>query len=205
VVGAFDAADEVGPAGRDLRFFVMSASSPKALKGFLTPADYNFGRDDSASMSNERSAAKLLTSDETLTVEPVRFIDAAQPCFAGPRCSWESHILFASQLAALYGSVFYVMTAQWSGTHMTWTAEEYLAKTAECEEKAQAAGNIDTKAYYLALAEQWRTLATINKIKQARLAEATSIFVISLRLILSPNHLPPNVSSRICQVDCARL
>jgi hypothetical protein len=79
--------------------------------------------------------------------------------------------LFASQLAALSGSVFYVMIAQWSGALMTWTAEEYFAKTAECEEKARAAGNIDTKAYYLALAEQWRTLATINKIKQAKLAE----------------------------------
>jgi len=55
---------------------------------------------------------------------------------------------------------------------MAWTAEEYFAKTAECEEKARAAGNIDTKAYYLPLAERWLTLATINKIKQARLAEA---------------------------------
>jgi len=34
VVGAFDAADEVGPAGRDLRFFVMSATPPKTLKAF---------------------------------------------------------------------------------------------------------------------------------------------------------------------------
>jgi hypothetical protein len=34
VVGAFDAADEVGPAERDLRFFVMSATPPKTLKAF---------------------------------------------------------------------------------------------------------------------------------------------------------------------------
>jgi hypothetical protein len=56
---------------------------------------------------------------------------------------------------------------------MVWKAEEYLTKTAECEQKAQAAGDsdIDTGAYYLALAEQWRTLATINKIKQATLTE----------------------------------
>lgn len=55
---------------------------------------------------------------------------------------------------------------------MAWKADEYLAKSAECERKAQAASSIDTKVYYLALAEQWRTLATINGIKQARLAEA---------------------------------
>ena len=47
---------------------------------------------------------------------------------------------------------------------MAWRAEEYLAKSAECEHKAQAASSIDTKVYYLALAEQWRTLATINGI-----------------------------------------
>jgi hypothetical protein len=34
VVGAFDAAEEVGPAGRDLRFFAISSTPPKALKAF---------------------------------------------------------------------------------------------------------------------------------------------------------------------------
>lgn len=83
------------------------------------------------------------------------------------RCSRESQILLASQPAALSGSVFYIIDCLVGGARL-WCGKPRNTSPRRLSANRRHKPQV---TYYLALAEQWRTLATINKIKQVTLTE----------------------------------